>query len=239
MLDVQGLSGGYGHVPVLHDVSLQVRAGDAVGLLGANGAGKSTLLRMIAGVLRPVAGRIQLEGRRIDGQRPDRVARLGLALVPERRELFPRMTVRENLEMGAYLRRRGEIPDDMERVFGYFPALRSRLGQAAGTLSGGEQQMLAIGRALMARPRMLLLDEPSLGLSPRLVEEIVRVLGEIHHAGTTLVLAEQNAWLTFGLTSTCYMLEIGCVVAAGPSAAMARDDRIARIYLGSTPSEVT
>jgi branched-chain amino acid transport system ATP-binding protein len=154
-------------------------------------------------------------------------------MVPERRELFPGMSVGENLEMGAFLRRnRAEIRGDTERVLSYFPALASRLLQRAGTLSGGEQQMLAIGRALMARPRLLLLDEPSLGLSPRLVEEIFRVLGEIHHAGTTILLAEQNAWLTLGLATSCYLLEIGRIAAGGPSAEVARDERIIRIYLG-------
>jgi branched-chain amino acid transport system ATP-binding protein len=244
VLEVRALVGGYGRVPVLRDVSLDVAAGTVVGLLGANGAGKSTLLRMIAGVLRPSAGAILLEGRRIDGQRADRVARLGIAMVPERRELFPGMSVEENLEMGAFLRRdRAEVRADTDRVLAYFPALRARLRQRAGTLSGGEQQMVAIGRALMARPRLLLLDEPSLGLSPRLVEEIFGVLGEIHRAGTTILLAEQNAWLTLGLAASCYLLEVGRIAAGGPSAEVARDERIIRIYLGDdtmatdTPSQ--
>ncbi len=233
MLDVRAIVGGYGRVPVLREVSLEVGEGAVVGLLGSNGAGKSTLLRMIAGVLRPVQGAIHFEGRRIDGRRVDRVAGLGIAMVPERRELFPRMSVRENLEMGAFLRRdRAGIQQDMERVFSYFPVLRGRLPQAAGTLSGGEQQMLAIGRALMARPRLLLLDEPSIGLSPRLVEEIFAVLREIHHAGTAILLAEQNAWLTFGLADHCYLLEIGRIVATGNSRDLSRDPRILRIYLG-------
>jgi branched-chain amino acid transport system ATP-binding protein len=233
MLEVRDLGGGYGRVPVLHDISLDVADGAAVGLLGANGAGKSTLIRMIAGILRPARGAIHLDGRRIDGQRADRVARRGIATVPERRELFPGMSVRENLEMGAFVRHdRAEIRHDTERVCSYFPALRTRLGQVAGTLSGGEQQMVAIGRALMARPRLLLLDEPSIGLSPRLVEEIFRVLGEIHRAGTTLLLAEQNAWLTFGLAQHCYLLEVGRIVTGGPSAEVSRDARILRIYLG-------
>jgi branched-chain amino acid transport system ATP-binding protein len=240
VLDVRAVVAGYGRVPVLRDVSLRVDAGAVVGLLGANGAGKSTLLRAIAGILRPTAGSIHLDGRRIDGVRADRVARLGLAMVPERRELFPHMSVRENLEMGAWVRRnRREMRDDVERVFSYFPALRSRMPQVAGTLSGGEQQMLAIGRALMARPRLLLLDEPSLGLAPRLVEEIFGVLGEIHRAGTTILLAEQNAWLTFGLAGYCYLLEVGRVAAAGPSAEVARDERIVRIYLGGETTTET
>ncbi len=233
MLEIRELVGGYGRVPVLREVSLEVAAGTVVGLLGANGAGKSTLLRMIAGVLRPVAGAVRFEGRRIDGLRADRVARLGITLVPERRELFPGMTVAENLEMGAFPRRDGHaVATDRERVLDYFPALRPRLTQRAGTLSGGEQQMLAIGRALMARPRLLLLDEPSLGLSPRLVEDIFVVLGEIHRAGTTILLAEQNAWLTLGLAATCYLLEVGRIAAGGPSAQLARDERILHIYLG-------
>ena len=233
MLEVRDVVGGYGRVPVLHGVSLDVAAGSVVGLLGANGAGKSTLLRMIAGVLRPSGGAIRLEGRRIDGQRADRVARLGIAMVPERRELFPGMSVGENLEMGAFLRRdRAAMRADTDRVLSHFPPLRARLPQRAGTLSGGEQQMLAIGRALMARPRLLLLDEPSLGLSPRLVDEIFRVLGEIHRAGTTILLAEQNAWLTLGLAASCYLLEIGRVATGGPSHELARDERILRIYLG-------
>jgi branched-chain amino acid transport system ATP-binding protein len=238
MLDVRAIAGGYGRAPVLREISLEVGDGAVVGLLGANGAGKSTLLRMIAGVLRPTEGTIHFDGQRIDGQRADRVARRGIAMVPERRELFPRMSVRENLEMGAFLRRdRVQIREDMARVFSYFPALPTRLPQVAGTLSGGEQQMLAIGRALMARPRLLLLDEPSLGLSPRLVEEIFRVLSEIHRAGTTILLAEQNAWVTFGLADHCYLLEVGRIVAGGTSADVARDERILKIYLGDgTPA---
>ncbi len=234
MLEVRQLSGGYARVPVLHEVCLEVGAGGAVGLLGSNGAGKTTLLRMIAGVLRPAAGSILLEGRPIAGRRADQVARLGIAMVPERRELFPGMSVRDNLELGAYARRdRAGVASDLERVLAYFSVLRDRLRQPAGTLSGGEQQMLAIGRALLARPRLLLLDEPSLGLSPRLVEEIGRVLGEVQRAGTALLLAEQNAWLTFSLTRTCYLLETGRIVAHGRSADLARDDRILRIYLGT------
>ncbi len=236
MLSLQGIVGGYGRVPVLHEVSLEVRAGTVVGLLGSNGAGKSTLLRVIAGVLRPTRGTIQFEGRRIEGRRADRVAHLGIAMVPERRELVPRMSVRENLEMGAYLRRDAAgVRHDFDQVCSYFPILRDRLRQAAGTLSGGEQQMLAIGRALMAGPRLLLLDEPSIGLSPKLVEEIFRVLRAIHEAGSTILLAEQNAWLTFGLARYCYLLEIGRIVAAGESALLAHDPRILLIYLGADP----
>jgi branched-chain amino acid transport system ATP-binding protein len=238
MLDVRDVVGGYGRVPVLREVSLEVGTRAVVGLLGSNGAGKSTLLRVIAGILRPTQGTIQFEGRRIDGRRADRVARRGIAMVPEHRELFPRMSVRENLEMGAFLRRdRAGVQEDLERIFSYFPVLRDRLRQSAGTLSGGEQQMLAIGRALMARPRLLLLDEPSIGLSPRLVEEIFLVLREIHRTGTTILLAEQNAWFTFGLADYCYLLEVGRIVAAGKSTDLARDPRILHIYLGGGPTE--
>ncbi len=235
MLEVRGIVAGYRQVPVLRQVSLDVPEGSVVGLLGANGAGKTTLLRTIAGVLRPSGGTVRFRGERIDGRRADRVARLGIAMVPERRELFPRMSVRENLEMGAYLRRdRAGILEDLERVYGYFPVLRHRRQQLAGTLSGGEQQMLAIGRALMARPRLLLLDEPSIGLSPRLVEEIFGVIRAIRWAGQTVLLVEQNAWLTFGLADYCYLLETGRIVTSGESSRLARDDRIIRIYLGGS-----
>ena len=234
MLQVQHLSVSYGVTEVLRDVSFTVPERSIVALLGGNGSGKTTTLNVLSGLLVPRGGAIRFEGQPIAGLPTHEIVKRGIVQVPQGREVWSGMSVRDNLDLGAVTRRdRRAATADVEDVFTLFPVLRARQSRKAGTLSGGEQQMLAIGRALMARPRLLLLDEPSLGLAPRLVEEIFRVLGEIHGAGTTILLAEQNAWLTFGLANYCYLLEVGRVAAAGPSAEVARDERIVRIYLGS------
>jgi len=234
LLEVRGLSVRYGPVRALEEVSLALGEGEVVAVLGPNGAGKSTLLRAISGLVAPWAGEVWFEGGRITGWPPQKVARLGIAHVPEGRRLFPYMTVRENLLLGAYLRpRRDEVKRDLARVLDLFPALRERLGRPAFTLSGGEQQMLAIGRALMARPRLLLLDEPSLGLSPRLVKEIARIISEAHRQGVAILLVEQNAALALRLAQRGYLLERGRVVMEGPAGALLATDIIRRAYLGA------
>jgi branched-chain amino acid transport system ATP-binding protein len=223
----------YGSIAALKGVSLTVQAGEIVALIGANGAGKTTTLRTICGLVRPRQGMVLLEGRRIDGLPPHRIAALGLAHVPEGRRLFPRMTVLENLEMGAFTRQdRAAVQADLERVFELFPRLRERAKQKAGTLSGGEQQMLAIGRALMARPRLLLLDEPSMGLAPMLVETIFATLVEINQQGVTILLVEQNAHMALEIATRGYVLETGRVALADRAEQLRRDESVQRVYLG-------
>ncbi|HZU07340.1 MAG TPA: ABC transporter ATP-binding protein [Chloroflexota bacterium] len=223
----------YGSIAALKGVSLTVQAGEIVALIGANGAGKTTTLRTICGLVRPRQGMVLLENQRIDGLPPHRIAALGLAHVPEGRRLFPRMTVLENLEMGAFTRRdRAAIQADLERVFSLFPRLRERAKQKAGTLSGGEQQMLAIGRALMARPRLLLLDEPSMGLAPMLVETIFATLVEINQQGVTILLVEQNAHMALEIATRGYVLETGRVALADRAEQLRRDENVQRVYLG-------
>ena len=228
------LSVRYDQVRAITDVSVELDEGDIVALIGANGAGKTTTLRAITGLARLAAGEIVLDGRRIDGLRPDEIVALGVAMVPEGRRVFPFLSVVDNLLMGAFLRRdRGAVAADMERVFARFPRLRERRGQAAGTMSGGEQQMLAIGRALMARPRLLLLDEPSLGLAPMLVQEIARAIVAINREdGVSLVLVEQNSRMALRVSSRAYMVEIGRVALQGASRDLVNDDRIRELYLG-------
>ena len=226
-----GLSVRYDQVRAITDVSVELDEGDIVALIGANGAGKTTTLRAIA---RLAVGEIVLDGRRIDGLRPDEIVALGVAMVPEGRRVFPYLSVMDNLLMGAFLRRgRREIAADVERVFERFPRLKERRGQAAGTMSGGEQQMLAIGRALMARPRLLLLDEPSLGLAPMLVQEIARAILAINREDrVSLVLVEQNSRMALRVSSRAYALETGRVALEGRSRDLANDDRIRELYLG-------
>ncbi len=232
LLEVEGLRVRYGGAEALRGVSLAVPEGDVVALLGGNGAGKTTTLRAISGLVRPAAGGIRFRGRPITGQRPKAIVAAGVVQVPEGRQLFPRMSVLENLELGAYLRSDREIRSDLERVFGHFPVLRERARQAAGSLSGGEQQMLAIGRALMARPRLLLLDEPSLGLAPRVVEEIAAIVHDINRAGVSILLVEQNAEMALGLARTACVLESGTVAISGAAADLRADERVRRAYLG-------
>ncbi|MBI3635854.1 MAG: ATP-binding cassette domain-containing protein [Candidatus Rokubacteria bacterium] len=232
LLDVSGLSVGYGRMEVLHDLTLSVRRGEIAVVIGANGAGKSTTLRAIAGLLRPRRGRVIFEDRDIAGRPAHWVARHGVALVPEGRMVFPDQSVLDNVRLGAFGRRDGEVASDIERQFDRFPILRERRGQLAGTLSGGEQQMLAIARALMARPRLLLLDEPSLGLAPRLVAEVFAALARLRDEGLTLLLVEQMAETALGVADRGYVLEQGRIVLAGDARALLSDDRVARAYLG-------
>lgn len=233
MLELQDVHVYYGGIHALKGVSLTVEEREIVTLIGANGAGKSTTLRTVSGLVRPRSGKILFEGKPIQNLRADQIAARGIAQVPEGRRIFATLTVRENLEMGAYCRRdRQEVRADMDRVFHLFPRLQEREKQLGGTLSGGEQQMLAIGRALMARPRLLLLDEPSMGLAPLLVTEIFRIIQEINKAGTTILLVEQNANQALRIGRRAYVLQSGEVVMSGPAAKVAADPEIRRAYLG-------
>jgi len=232
LLAVNEVEAYYGRVCALHSVSLEVAEGSVVARLGANGAGKTTTLRVISGLLRPTRGTVEFDGRRIDGMSPDRLVRLGIVQVPEGRQIFADLTVHENLMLGGYARRDLGAARQKPRVFDYFPRLRERLEQRGGTLSGGEQQMLAIGRALMARPRLLLLDEPSLGLAPILVKEIFRVISEIRAAGTTVLLVEQNVHMALDIADRAYVLETGRVMLGDRSAALRQREEVRRAYLG-------
>jgi len=236
MLEIHDVVTAYGAIEALRGVSLRVEAGTITCLLGPNGAGKTTLLYTIVGVLRARRGSIVFDGRELVGLPPSRIVELGLTLVPENRLVFPQMTVRENLLAGAYLRLRREraaVDADLERMFERFPILRERARQLAGTLSGGEQQMLAVARALMARPRLLLMDEPSLGLAPLVVEEIFRNVGRLPGEGTTILLVEQNARLALEYAHRFYLLEQGRVTFSGVPGELAEDEVIRRAYLGS------
>ena len=233
LLKVNEIEAYYGRACALRSISLEVAEGSVVALLGSNGAGKTTTLRVISGLLRPTRGSVEFDGKRIERSRADQLVRAGMAQVPEGRQLFPELTVRENLRLGAYTRRDAKsVEQDMQRVFDYFPRLRERLEQQAGTLSGGEQQMLAIGRGLMSKPRLLLLDEPSLGLAPLLVKEIFRIITEIRAAGTTVVLVEQNVHMALNVADYAYLLEAGRVVLSDQSAALRQREEVKRAYLG-------
>jgi branched-chain amino acid transport system ATP-binding protein len=233
MLVLDGVCAGYGPVAALRDVTLEVRAGELVCLVGSNGAGKTTTLKTISGLIRPSAGRVVLDGREIQGLPPDEILRRGIAHCPEGRRVFPYMSVAENLAMGAYVRRDHEgVAADLERTYAHFPVLGERRGQVAGTLSGGEQQMLAIGRALMARPRLVLFDEPSLGLAPAVTETVFGIIGDIQRAGTTVFMVEQNAALALRVASRAYVMESGRIALEGPADALRRDEHVRRAYLG-------
>jgi len=233
LLELQNLDVHYGAIHALRGVSFRVGKGEIVTLIGANGAGKTTTLRAVSGMLRPSAGQITYEDTPIAGLKPHRLVARGLCHAPEGRGIFPNLTVLENLRLGAFLRRDADgIAQDMERGFKLFPILRERATQMAGTLSGGEQQMLAIARALMARPRLLLLDEPSLGLAPTVVETIFNIIQEINRQGVTILLVEQNAHLALGIAHHGYVLETGVVVQSGTGADLLRSPEIRKAYLG-------
>ena len=232
MLVIEDLHVFYGEIAALKGVALEVRRGEIVTLLGNNGAGKTTTLKSISGLVPARRGRITLEGEPINGVPPHEVVRRGIAHVPEGRRIFKRLTVRENLMMGAFPRNDDGIPADLERTFTLFPILKQRVTQVAGTLSGGEQQMLAIGRALMARPRLLLLDEPSMGLSPVLVERILETIADINRQGTTVLLVEQNAAMALAIAHRGYVLETGTLALSGTAAELAQNPDVRRAYLG-------
>jgi branched-chain amino acid transport system ATP-binding protein len=233
MLELRDLSVHYGRIHALRSVSLEVRSGEIVAVLGSNGAGKSTTLRAVSGLLRPSGGQMLLDGRSLAGLPAHRVVAQGVIHCPEGRQVFPRMSVRENLLLGAHrCPDRKETADRLERVHGLFPILRERAAQLAGTLSGGEQQMLAIGRALMGGPRLLLLDEPSLGLAPRIIETIFGAVAAINAAGTTILMVEQNATKALAIAHRAYVLQVGRVVAEGTGRELLTDGRIRRAYLG-------
>ncbi|MFN4217904.1 MAG: ABC transporter ATP-binding protein [Candidatus Bipolaricaulia bacterium] len=237
MLALEGIEVRYGPIVALRGVSLTVSEGQIVAVLGANGAGKTTLLRTISGLLRPTQGKLEFLGHDLRKLSPERIVRLGIVHVPEGRQLFPDLTVKENLWMGSYTRRDSFIKADWEQVLSYFPVLRERLSQPAGTLSGGEQQMLAIGRALMARPKLLLLDEPSLGLAPMTVQALFRFFTELNSRdGMTILVAEQNAHLSLNIAYHAYVLETGKVALAGPAEELRRDPKVQRLYLGAEVS---
>lgn len=233
MLKVEGISASYGAIVALENVSLEVPGGKIVALLGANGAGKSTTLNCISGMVPLKQGRILFDGAPISGMRADGIVAKGIVQVPEGREIFPEMTVADNLLVGTWLRRKAESAEDFERVYTLFPRLKERLKQEAGTLSGGEQQMLMIGRAIMARPKILLLDEPSLGLSPVLIENIFEVIQQLHAQGTTILLVEQNARMALSISDYAYVLENGEIKLHGPSAQLASDPAVREAYLGA------
>ena len=232
MLEVRGLYAGYGAVEVLRGIDLDVGAGEIVAVLGSNGAGKSTLNNNLSGLYRPFAGSIRFEGTEISGAPSTDIVELGLIHVPEGRRVFPNMSVRENLELGSYRRGRAKRATNLERVVGIFPRLKERYEQQAGTLSGGEQQMLAIGRGLMSEPRLLILDEPSLGLSPLLVEQMFELVRVINRDGLAILLMEQNVVESLALAKRAYIIENGAVVMSGAAAAIADDPQLKRRYLG-------
>jgi branched-chain amino acid transport system ATP-binding protein len=233
LLEVENIHSFYGHIHALRGVSLNVEEEEIVTLIGSNGAGKTTTLRSIHGILPPREGRIVFRGEEIQGVPAHDMIEKGISQSPEGRKIFHRMTVLENLEMGAYHRNdRTEIQEDMARVFDLFPRLKERVKQEAGTMSGGEQQMLAIGRSLMGRPRLLLLDEPSMGLAPVLVERIFQVIEEINKQGTTILLVEQNANVALGIATRGYVLETGTIVNAAPAEKLRQDPKVREAYLG-------
>jgi branched-chain amino acid transport system ATP-binding protein len=233
-LDLRNVHSYYGHIHALKGISLTVRQGEIVTLIGANGAGKTTTLRTISGILHPQQGEVRFNGQRIDRESPHRIVSMGVCQSPEGRRIFPRMTVEENLQMGAFARRDGEaaIKGDFERVLTLFPRLRERLKQKGGTLSGGEQQMLAIGRALMSQPRVLLLDEPSMGLAPNLVETIFDTIVAINQAGVAVLLVEQNALMALNVASRGYVLETGRIVLEDEASALQKNEQVQKAYLG-------
>jgi len=233
MLKVEGIHTQYGKIKVLKDVSFEISPGEIVALIGTNGAGKSTFLKTISGLVRPTQGRITFMNQEVQGIAPEKIVHAGIAHVPEGRHVFARQTVMTNLQVGAFIRKDAdEINRDIERYFKIFPILGERRNQPAGTLSGGEQQMLAIARGLMARPRLLLLDEPSMGLAPFLVNEIFRIIGQLHDQGIAIVLVEQNVKKALKITRRAYVMELGKILYHGDSKDLMADDRVRKCYLG-------
>ncbi|WHA10080.1 ABC transporter ATP-binding protein [Enterococcus montenegrensis] len=232
MLEIKNLTVHYGVIEAVHDVSFNVNKGEIVSLIGANGAGKTTILRTISGLLRPSQGEITFKGQSIIKTPPQKIVAAGLSQVPEGRHIFSGLTVQENLEMGAFLRKDGEVKQDYEQVFQKFPVLKERRNQDAATLSGGEQQMLAMGRALMSKPELLLLDEPSMGLAPIFIKEIFSIIEEIKEQGTTILLIEQNAKMALSIADRGYVLETGSVVLDGTGKALLASDEVKKAYLG-------
>jgi branched-chain amino acid transport system ATP-binding protein len=232
MLELRALRGGYGAIEVLRGLSMKVEAGEIVALLGSNGAGKSTLNNTVCGLQRPFSGSVRFGAREITRDSPAEIVAAGLIQVPEGRRVFPNLTVHENLQLGSYRRGRERRPQNLERVFGIFPKLRERLEQKAGTLSGGEQQMLAIGRALMGEPRLLILDEPSLGLSPLLVEELFELIGRLNGDGLSILLVEQNVGQSLEIAHRAYVMENGAIAFQGTPAALLSNAELTRAYLG-------
>ena len=233
LLELRDVHTYYGNIHALKGISLAIEPGEIVTLIGANGAGKSTTLKTISGLLRPRTGEIWFEGAKIDGVKPNDIVGLGICQAPEGRRIFPRMTVLENLQMGHFLRKAGpEVDADFERVYSLFPRLKERRSQNGGTLSGGEQQMLAIGRALMARPKLLLLDEPSMGLAPILVEQIFEIVRDINSTGTTVLLVEQNALMALGLAQRGYILQTGEIVLHDAADRLMVNPEVKKAYLG-------
>jgi branched-chain amino acid transport system ATP-binding protein len=233
MLELDDVHTYYGNIEALKGISLEVEEGEIVTLIGSNGAGKSTTLRSISGLTPPRVGSIKFKGKDIGETPPQEIVRLGISLSPEGRKIFPRMSVRENLDLGAYLRRDADVQSDLDRVFDLFPRLKEREKQKAGTMSGGEQQMLAMGRALMARPQVLLLDEPSMGLAPVLVERIYETVEEINKQGTTILLVEQNANFALGVSNRAYVLEVGTITLSDDSEKLRENPEVQRAYLGA------
>lgn len=235
LLEAENLTVYYGAVKALEGVSFHVAEGEIVAMIGPNGAGKSTALKTVCGLVNPTAGEVLFQGEKINGRRPDELVRKGLSLVPEGRRLFPTMTVLENLEMGAFTRDGGSIPEELERVFALFPHLRERRYQRAGTLSSGEQQMLALGRALMLKPRLLLADEPSLGLSPNYVELIFGKLTEVNRSGTSVLLVEQNVQTALEVAHRGYVFKIGEIVFADSGKNLLENEEVKKAFLGGSP----
>ncbi len=234
MLKVENLNVFYGAIHALHDISFQVNAGEIVTLIGANGAGKTTTLHTISGLIRQKSGTITFKGKNLAAVHPHKLVGMGLSQVPEGRRVFAQMSVLENLEIGAYTRKNpAEMKRDLEMVFGHFPRLKERVKQLAGTLSGGEQQMLAMGRALMSHPELLMLDEPSMGLSPILVQEIFSIIQDVNRAGTTILLVEQNAHMALSIANRAYVLETGRIVMEGDAKELLTNDDVRKAYLGN------
>ncbi len=232
ILQAENLNVYYGSIHAVKDISFEVRSGEIVTLIGANGAGKSTVLNTVSGLLRSRTGSVMFHGEAIHRTPSHKIVSRGLALVPEGRRIFARMTVKENLEMGAFTRKSGDLNQDFEIIYNYFPRLKERSGQIAGTLSGGEQQMLAMGRALMSRPQVLMLDEPSMGLAPILVEQIFEIIGNLHKDGTTILLVEQNAQAALSVADRGYVLETGKISASGAGRELLESPEIKKAYLG-------